>query len=161
MLLQTTQALGYSLYMSQTTRPAAAKTLELHTHSFTSGPRSRGSYANGFVTKFSHSHADGHRAHCHADTGPSSYTIDKDDWFRSTGLRGGGRKTFTVNPKGEQFPIEELEDWQKSFQVIICNPTPSKGQPGYMGDGPGEALPLRLMLGFGIACIVTDGSAVG
>lgn len=133
---------------------SAAKTLEVHEHCFVRGPRATASYSNGFVTKFSHSHADGNRAHGHPDTGPAAFTIDKDDWYRRTGLRGGGRKTFTVKPTGEQFPIEELTEAEKTFTVIVGNPTPRE-----WGTGPGIALPLRMVLGFGMRCVVKDGRA--
>lgn len=136
----------------------SAKTFEVHTHSFISGPRSGGHYEKGawHTGTFSHSHEGGNVGHAHPDTGPACFTIDKDDWYRSTGLRGGGRKKFTAKPSGEQFPIHELEDWQKSFEVIVCAPTPSKGEPGYLGEGPGIALPLRLMRTFDMTCSVKD-----
>lgn len=72
--------------------------LEVHEHCIISGPRA---YTAG-LNKVRHSHADGDRAHSHADTGPASYTIDKDEWAAATGLRGGGRKKFTKRASGEQ-----------------------------------------------------------
>lgn len=134
-------------------------TLELHRHTFVSGKRAHGCYTNGKwdTGTFSHSHIGGDVPHEHPQTGPATYTIDKDDWYRSTGLRGGGRKKFTAKPTGEQFAIVALEDWQKTFELIICAPTPSEGEPGYMGEGPGIALPLRMIKSFGMTCIVKDG----
>lgn len=110
--------------------------LEVHDHCYVAGPR-----ANGHSYRFSHSHEGGDQPHQHPEAGPASYTIDKDEWFRETGLRGGGRKTFTAQPTGEQLPWVELEDWQKTFEVIIAAPTPDAG------EGPGLALPMRLILG--------------
>ena len=139
---------------------SARKTLEVHEHYFIRGPRANGRYGpdgKWQTGKFSHSHAEGNRPHGHTDTGPSSYVIDKDDWYRSTGLRGGGRKKFTTKPSGEQFAIEELEDWQKSFEVILGEPTPAFGEPGYLGEGPGIALPLRIAKAFHIPFTVKDG----
>jgi hypothetical protein len=142
--------------------PKQTGTLEVHTHSFTSGQRVGGHYeCNGHQTTWhtgsiTHSHEGGNVAHSHEDMGPACYTIDKDEWYRSTGLRGGGRKKFTVKPSGEQFPITELEDWQKSFAVIICEPTAAKGESGYMGEGPGEALPLRVAYSHKIPFTVTE-----
>lgn len=128
--------------------------LEVHEHSFISGQRTGGHYERGVwhTGPFSHSHEGGDRPHQHPHTGPSAYTIDKDDWYRSTGLRGGGRKVFTSKPKGEQFPIKELEDWQKSFEVIVCDPSPDQ-----KGTGPGMALPLRMIKQFGMTAQFIDG----
>lgn len=128
--------------------------LEVHEHSFVSGPRSGGHYENNawHTGKFSHSHEGGDKPHCHENTGPSSYVIDKDDWFRATGLRGGGRKKFTAKPSGEQMPIRELEDWQKSFRVIVCDRMPDQ-----KGDGPGIALPMRMMKQFKMTAQFVDG----
>jgi hypothetical protein len=129
--------------------------LEVHSHSFVSGPRSGGHYERDgkwHTGTFEHSHEGGNDAHTHADCGPAHYTIDKDEWARTTGLRGGGRKKFTAQPTGEQFPIEELEDWQKSFDVIIVgDPTPE------YGTGPGIALPERIAQSFKSSYRVIDG----
>lgn len=125
-------------------RPTAA--LEVHEHSFIRGARSH--WAGTAHGRLAHSHEGGAVPHQHPETGPACYTIDKDEWFRETGLRGGGRKKFTETPTGEQFPIVDLEDWQKSFEIIIG--PPAKGQQ--FGDlaGPGVALPLRLIKSFGM-----------
>lgn len=128
---------------------------EVHTHTFVSGPRANGIFIRSrqeTTSTFHHSHEGGSVPHRHPDTGPASFTIDKDEWARRTGLRGGGRKTYTAAPTGEQLPIEALEDWQTSFKVIVCKPTPRA-----WGPGPGVALPLRLVLGFGMTYTVTDG----
>jgi hypothetical protein len=121
-------------------RPAK-KGLEAHEHCFIRGERANKSW----LYKFSHSHEGGDIPHQHPDTGPASYTIDKDEWLRATGLRGGGRKKFTKVPDGDQFPIVELEEWQKSFEIVVC-PPPKE----FKGVGPGIALPLRLIKTFGM-----------
>jgi hypothetical protein len=126
----------------------SGKRLEVHEHSYVSGR-----YANGggyskdgrWITKVVHSHEGGDQPHQHEHTGPASYTIDKDEWLKATGLRGGGRKKFTAKPSGEQMPVVELEDWQKSFEVVICAPPKV-----YVGEGPGIALPMRLVKTFGL-----------
>jgi hypothetical protein len=120
--------------------------LEVHEHSYTSGPR-----ANRPGSKFSHSHEGGDVPHQHPATGPGCYTIDKDAWFRATGLCGGGRKKFTAKATGECLPIRELEDWQKSFVVVVGPPTPER-----MGAGPDVALPARMILSFGMTCEVKE-----
>ncbi|HYZ88313.1 MAG TPA: hypothetical protein VE620_03350 [Myxococcales bacterium] len=137
--------------------------LEVHEHSYISGR-----YANGGAnipgkmpptwkaSKFSHSHEGGDRPHQHPETGPASYTIDKDDWLRTTGLRGGGRKTFTVKPTGEQLPIVELEDWQKFFELIIGDPPAD-----YRGEGPGFAPAARMILGHKMTCVIRDARTPG
>lgn len=111
-----------------------AGALEVHEHSFVSGPR-----AARIGSHVSHSHAGGGRPHSHPNTGPCTYTIDKDDWLRATGLRGGGRKKFTATPEGEQLQLVEREP--KSFEVIICAPTPGNA------SGPGVAPIARMVLG--------------
>jgi hypothetical protein len=117
--------------------------LEVHEHAFVRGPRSRRAGTHHFV----HSHEGGDVPHQHPDTGPARYTIDKDGWLRETGLRGGGRKKFTVRPTGEQFPRLELEPWQTEFE-IAAQPR-VKTKPGeQVFEGPGIALPLRMILGF-------------
>jgi hypothetical protein len=127
---------------------------EVHTHRFVRGPRRDARYGRDGTWQdatFAHAHDDGSRAHGHPDTGPACFTIDRDAWFRTTGLRGGGRKTFTTRPTGEQFPIEELEDWQKTFEVrIVGAPTPQ------FGTGPGLAHAARMALTFKIRPIITD-----
>jgi hypothetical protein len=140
----------------------AAKRLEVHAHSIIRGKRANGGCYSPrgvwLTSTFSHSHEGGDRPHQHTTTGPASYTIDMDQWFKATGLRGGGRKTFTVKPSGEQFAIRALAPWQTRFELIVGDPLPGKGQPGYIGEGPGIALPLRMVLGFGMTCIVKDGT---
>lgn len=89
--------------------------LEVHEHVYTSGPN-----AGGF-TKVAHSHADGNVGHKHPDTGPASFTIDKDEWLAATGLKGGGRKKFTRTPSGVQLEYVELSPEQKTFTVIFCD----------------------------------------
>jgi len=126
-------------------KPAGRRAaLEVHEHCFIRGPKANKSW----LYKFSHSHECGEVPHQHPDTGPASYTIDKDEWFRETGMRGGGKKKFTKEPTGEQFPIVELEEWQKSFEIVV-GPMP-KGKQFENATGPGIALPLRLIKTFGM-----------
>lgn len=131
--------------MTTSTQPT--KSLEVHEHCFISGPRARWAFPDP-SRKLVHSHDGGDVPHKHADTGPGAYTIDKDEWFRETGLRGGGRKKFTKRPTGEQFPIAELEEWQKSFEIVYG--PPPKGAQFENAHGPGIALPLRLIKTFGM-----------
>lgn len=93
-----------------------------------------------------HAHAGGHDPHQHAHYGPAFYGHLRE------------KDKFVAKPTGEQLPIVELEDWQKSFEVVVCDPMPSVGQPGYIGDGPGLALPLRIARGFKMPFTVVDGS---
>ncbi|HEY3887765.1 MAG TPA: hypothetical protein VGL73_04270 [Caulobacteraceae bacterium] len=111
--------------------------LEIHEHCFVRGPR-----AGGWNYKLEHSHESGDGPHQHPHTGPAAFTIDKDEWLRATGLRGGGRKKFTAKPRGEQFPFVELEAWQREFEVVVCNP-PAE----HKGEGPGLAPVVRMLLG--------------
>lgn len=131
-----------------------AAPLEVHEHRFTRGPRS--SWAGTERGGIAHSHPGGDIPHQHADTGPASYTIDKDEWFRETGLRGGGRKKFTKSATGEQFPIVELEGWQKTFEIHVL-PMPAHWDAA--SQGPGTALPMRMILAHKMTVSsVTDGS---
>lgn len=125
----------------------AAPSFEVHEHCIISGPNAHKSWAN----RISHSHEGGNTRHQHADTDPASFTIDKDQWLRDTGLKGGGRKKFTRKPTGEQMPVVEMEDWQNTFEVIICEPG---APPGYEGEGPGIALPMRMIHAFGMTARV-------
>lgn len=112
--------------------------LEIHEHCYISGPN-----ANWSPTRrITHSHQGGDTPHQHPDTGPASYTIDKDEWMRMTGMVGGGRKRFTKTPEGEQLPRVELEDWQKTFEVHVAPPPPD-----FKGQGAGLAPAARMILG--------------
>lgn len=122
--------------------------LEVHEHCYIRGPHAN--RASGY--KFSHSHADGERVHGHPDCGPASFTIDKDEWLRATGLKGGGRKKFTPEPTGEQLPIEELADWQKSFEVVLVDGPP----PEESECGPGISPIQRMVQTFGMSYMVRD-----
>lgn len=93
-------------------RPKAAplRTLEVHEHSYVRGPR---------PAKVAHSHADGNGPHLHADVGPATFTIDKDEWYALTGCKGGGRKTFSATPSGPQ--LEWLPPERTTFTVVFCD----------------------------------------
>lgn len=131
--------------------------LEVHEHCIISGPRSRWSGA-----KIVHSHEGGDARHQHPDCGPASFVIDKDEWFATTGLRGGGRKKFTARPTGEQLPIAELADWQKSFEIIVCaSPANLRGPDNEFngGAGPGISPAMRMILACDMECTaVRDGN---
>lgn len=121
------------------------KPLEVHEHHIISGPRAHSGKT------IVHSHERGELPHGHEHTGPAAYTIDKDDWARATGLQGGGRKRFTDAPEGEQLPIVELEDWQKSFTIVVGDPP-----PGFSGTGGGYYAAARMIL----ACRMTVDNVV-
>jgi hypothetical protein len=119
--------------------------LQVHSHSYVTGPRSHGGcyLADGqwHSSTFSHSHPGGDHPHEHPDTGPASYVIDKDEWFRATGLPGGGRKKFTTKPTGER--LRYLPRRPATFEIVVCDPPKD-----YLGEGPGLAPAARLVLGF-------------
>jgi hypothetical protein len=102
------------------------KTLQVHEHTVLN---SRWSPA----PKITHSHAAGDHPHQHPDCGPAFYGYPR------------SKTKFTVKPTGEQRPWQDLEDWQRSFEIHLGTPTPRKGQPGYVGEGPG-LLPVDLMV---------------
>lgn len=117
---------------------------EVHEHCYVSGPNAnRG-------RRLVHSHFGGDTPHEHAHTGPASFTIDKDEWFARTGLRGGGRKKFTKEPSGEQLARVELQDWQKTFEVIVYEKAQAAGSEASAATGPGVAPAERLRLSFGM-----------
>jgi hypothetical protein len=119
--------------------------LEVHEHWFVSGPRASSPYPE--VRHICHSHPGGTIPHQHPNMGPASYTIDKDEWLAKTGLRGGGKKKFTAQPSGEQFAWVALTPEQNTFELHIVGPAMRTKQ---YGDGPGIALPLRMILGHGM-----------
>jgi hypothetical protein len=126
------------------TKTKTIRTLEVHEHCVIRGPRSNKSWLN----KFSHSHAGGTQPHGHPDCGPASYTIDKDEWARATGLKGGGRKVYTAKPKGEQFPIEALEDWQTTFEIHVDEESCRRVLEGTNSTGAGVGPAARMVLAF-------------
>lgn len=134
--------------------PDLSEQFEVHEHTVLSSRMSP-------APKVRHSHAGGDVPHQHPNTGPATYDIDGEAWFRSTGQRRRGKKTFTTKPKGEQLPIVELEEWQKSFEIVICDPMPGKGEPGYVGEGPGVLLPMRIHHTFKMPFRVIDGGLKG
>ena len=107
--------------------------LEVHEHCFIAGPNARMTSRY----KFSHSHAGGDRPHKHADathrTGPGSYTIDRDEWFRRTGLRGGGRKKFTKRPTGQQLPVVFVDP--PKIKIVIVGDGGASVARGCTGPG--------------------------
>lgn len=114
-------------------------TLEVHSHCIISGPLANIIGRNEII----HSHEGGDGSHEHPNCGPSSYTIDKDDWFRLTGgMDGGGRKKFTRQPTGEQLPLVPRTAEQSQFEVIICDPPDNFG-----GQGAGISPVARMLLG--------------
>lgn len=125
-----------------------AGTLEMHEHSQISGPGHNIS-RNGRLPHINHSHQGGDKPHQHEHHGPASYTIDKDEWFAATGLRGGGRKVFTAAPTGPQLPIVELADWQKSFEVIVDEESCARfrEEQGGTVTGAGVGPAARMVLG--------------
>lgn len=122
-------------------------TLEVHEHCIISGPNK-----TNIVGRDQVRHAGGDRPHSHPHTGPSSYTIDKDEWRRTTGLRGGGRKEFTTAPTGPQYDeMTYRTDDELSYDLIIVGP------PHPTDAGPGIALPMRLKLGLGLRPRILEG----
>jgi hypothetical protein len=119
-----------------------AKTMyQVHEHHIISGPRANGgAYNRAGVwesSKFTHAHEGGDRPHQHRDCGPAFYGH----------LRQ--QPTFSAKPTGEQRPWQDLEDWQRSFEIhVVGPPSPSKGQPGYIGEGPGTLPAERMIRGF-------------
>ena len=91
---------------------------EVHEHSYVSGPNARWASPGN---RLEHSHADGSTGHQHPDTGPAAFTIDKDEWYAATGMKGGGRKAYTKVPSGPQLERVELEPWQTTFEVVFCD----------------------------------------
>lgn len=136
-------------------RPPVVARLEVHRHAFVSGPRAGGHYERDgqwHTGTFSHAHASGDVPHAHPDTGPASYTIDTDAWYRTTRMHGGGRKTFTAQPSGEQFPIVALTPEQQTFEVHCTGRVP----PGWVGEGGGFATAARMVHAFKLRAVVID-----
>lgn len=98
------------------------KTFQVHEHTVLNSRMSP-------APKIVHSHAGGERPHQHPNCGPAFY--------------GHGKPTFSAKPKGEPLPWVELEDWQKSFEIVICDPPKD-----YIGEGPGTLPAERMVKGF-------------
>lgn len=132
----------------------APRKLEVHEHCVIRGPRANRSgpgWPVGQDSTIEHSHDGGNIPHSHPDTGPASYTIDKDEWLRATGMRGGGRKKFTPTPAGEQFEFIPRTAEERAFEVIACDPP---APPGFVGEGGGLSAAARMALAFGLRPIV-------
>ncbi len=125
---------------------APAVKLEVHEHCFVRGPR-----ASGPAYKFEHSHEGGSTPHTHPDTGPASYTIDREEWLRATGMRGGGRKRFSARPTGEQFVAVPRTDEESYFEIIVGDPP---APPEFTGEGGGHHAAARMVLTFGLTPVV-------
>jgi hypothetical protein len=87
--------------------------LEVHEHSYID--------RNDRRSDIEHSHGGGDRPHRHAHCGPAHYTIDRDEWARTTGLKGGGRKRYTAAPTGPQMPAVEIEPEENTFRVVFVD----------------------------------------
>lgn len=131
----------------------APRKLEVHEHCIIRGPRANrtGAWPAGQGSTIEHSHDGGDVPHSHPETGPGSYTIDKDEWFRATGLKGGGRKKFTSAPTGEQFEFIARTAEESSFEVIVCDPP---RPPGFTGEGGGHHAAARMVLGSRLTAVV-------
>jgi hypothetical protein len=92
--------------------------------------------------KIVHSHAGGDQPHQHPHCGPAFY--------------GYGTPMFSAKPKGEQLPWVELENWQRSFEVVYTGTCPPE-QRGYEGGGLLAA--ERMVRGFKMRAIVVDARA--
>lgn len=95
--------------------PASGDRLEVHEHSYISGPNARWTPTRNVE----HSHWAGGQGHLHPEVGPATFTIDKDEWYAATGLVGGGRKQFSRKPKGEQLPWMPPEE--RTFKVVFVD----------------------------------------
>lgn len=94
---------------------------QVHEHAFLNSRRSP-------LPKVVHAHPGGDTPHKHDNCGPAFY--------------GHGAYTFSAKPKGDQLPIVALEDWQQSFEIVVCDPPKE-----YIGEGPGLLPVQRLMHG--------------
>lgn len=118
--------------------------LEVHEHCVVSGPRTNSERLN----QVNHSHDGGNSQHTHPGCGPACYTIDRDEWFAATGMRGGGRKRFTVKPLGEQLPV--VQRALEPFQVVIVGDGGRAVAHGCEGPGvqPAARMAMRFRQGF-------------
>lgn len=114
-------------------------TLEIHEHY---------DLTNANKPNIRHSHAGGSEPHQHPKCGPAVY-----EPRRQIGIRKPRKPKMTAKPTGPQLPWKELEEWQRSFKVVVCDPTPPE-----WGEGPGIALPLRIHETFRIPFTVHDGT---
>lgn len=117
--------------------------LEVHEHCYITGPNANWSGDRGRLV---HSHEGGDKPHVHEDavhrTGPGSYTIDKDEWRRRTGMVGGGRKKFTAAPTGPQLPLVAIDP--PAIRVVVVGDGGAAAARG--ATGPGLAVIDRMQL---------------
>jgi hypothetical protein len=126
--------------------------LELHEHSFTSGPRSRARYDGSgkwVETTFTHSHAGGGVPHKHPNTGPSGFAYYK------------GK--FTKRPSGEQFELVPLTEDESTFELVITDSAITYDDDWNkipIGNTPIEEICMpaadRMVRGHRLRCIVRD-----
>lgn len=123
--------------------------LEVHEHCFITGPNAN---RGGHLV---HSHEGGDRPHVHEDsthrTGPGSYTIDKDEWRRRTGLTGGGRKKYTAKASGQQLPVVPVEPPQ--IRVFIVGDGGAAAARGCSGPGEGPIARMQLAMKAEVASV--------
>jgi hypothetical protein len=81
-----------------------------------------------------HSHEGGEQPHQHPNCGPAFY--------------GYRVAKFSAKPKGEALPWVDLEGWQRSFEIHYMGASPSEGEPGFIGNGPGTLPAERMIHGF-------------
>jgi hypothetical protein len=130
----------YEAILGNRGRSMSDKTLEVHEHwiiksNISPSPR------------LIHSHFGGDAYHEHPGYGPGSYTIDKNEWLKKTGMAGERKKRFTAKPSGPQVPLIEVEP--TPFVVVMGPPSP----PAW-GSGPGISLPERISQSFKLPYII-------
>ncbi|HLW51338.1 MAG TPA: hypothetical protein VKW06_00720 [Candidatus Angelobacter sp.] len=126
------------------------ETLELHSHTFVSGPRSKSGYGKDGKwhecgEKISHSHTGGSVPHRHEHTGPSFY--------------GYRKPKVTQKPKGEYLEIVAIPDEEQSFDLVITD-TARLGGVTPIGDTPIEDIHMMaadvMQNSFRLKCNVRD-----
>lgn len=126
--------------------------LEVHEHTFVSGPRNRSGVGKDGKwhiggEKIRHSHPEGSAPHTHPGSGPSFY--------------GYRKPKVTKRPTGEQLEVILRTEEENSFELVLTDSAILNGDPDSpIGNTPIDVLGFpaadRMMGGFRLKCIVRD-----
>lgn len=126
------------------------ETLEVHEHTFVSGPRNRSGVGKDGKwhiggERIRHSHPGGSVPHTHPSSGPSFY--------------GYRKLKVTKRPTGEQLEVIPRTEEENTFELVITDSATMNGITP-IGNTPLEELGFpaadRMMSGCRLKCVIRD-----